>query len=145
MERGVSKCWIISNGNTSYKSTDFIPVVAGDVYCTNIVFLGRREHFIMILQKQLLEAVYPTSGTSFTVPSGTGIAFIRLCTTNAIYTQVEASTLPPYLVHAVSLSAAGGYPPTVPTTTIDSRATLTRLQLLLKQCQAKLQLSLRRH
>jgi len=28
----------VPNGNPSYKSTDFIPVVAGDVYCTNIVF-----------------------------------------------------------------------------------------------------------
>jgi len=57
------------------------------------------------------------------VPSGTGIAYIRLCTTNAVYNQtVSPPTYPPYIVHAASLSAAGGYfPPNASTSTLDSQ------------------------
>lgn len=115
----------VPNGNTSYKSTDFIPVVAGDVYCTNIVFAGQARTFYYDSAKAVVgSGVLLTSGTSFTVPSGTGIAYIRLCTTNAIYTQVEAPPLhPPYLVHAASLSEAGGYfPPNASTLTLDSQS-----------------------
>ena len=115
----------VPNGNTSYKSTDFIPVVAGDVYCTNIVFAGQSRTFYYDSAKAVVgSGVALTSGTSFTVPSGTGIAYIRLCTTNAIYNQVEALPLyPPYLVHAASISAAGGYfPPTALTVTLDSQS-----------------------
>ena len=112
----------VPNGNTSYKSTDFIPVVAGDTYCTNIVFTGQSRTFYYDSAKAVVgSGVALTSGTSFTVPSGTGIAYIRLCTTNTVYNQtVSPPTYPPYIVHAASLSAAGGYfPPNVSTSTLD--------------------------
>ena len=131
----------VPNGNTSYKSTDFIPVVAGDVYCTNIVFAGQARTFYYDSAKAVVgSGVLLTSGTSFTVPSGTGIAYIRLCTTNAIYTQVEAPPLyPPYLVHAVSLSAAGGYfPPTASTTTIDSQSDIDAITAIAKAVPSKI-------
>jgi hypothetical protein len=49
---------------------------------------------------------------SFVVPDG--VSYVRLCTTDTVYNQVAAHPLyPPYLVHAASLGAAGGYvPPT---------------------------------
>ena len=112
----------VPNGNTSYKSTDFIPVVAGDVYCTNIVFSAFTFYYNSA-KAVVGSGVALTSGTSFTVPSGTGIAYIRLCTTNAVYNQtVSPPTYPPYIVHAASLSAAGGYfPPNASTSTLDSQ------------------------
>jgi lysophospholipase L1-like esterase len=89
-----------------YKYTDFIPVVAGDTYCTNIVFQTRTVYYNS--EKSVVgSAVALTSGMPFTVPSGTGIAYIRLCTTDAVYNDK------PYIVHAATLGAAGGYvPPT---------------------------------
>ena len=131
----------VPNGNTSYKSTDFIPVVAGDVYCTNIVFAGQARTFYYDSEKAVVgSGVLLTSGTSFTVPSGTGITYIRLCTTNAIYTQVEAPPLhPPYLVHAVSIAAAGGYvPPTASTTTIDYQGDIDAITAIAKAVPSKI-------
>lgn len=125
----------VPNGNTSYKSTDFIPVVAGDVYCTNIVFAGQARTFYYDSAKAVVgSGVLLTSGTSFTVPSGTGIAYIRLCTTNAVYNQtVSPPTYPPYIVHAASLSAAGGYfPPTASTTTLDSQGDIDAITAIAK-------------
>lgn len=123
----------VPNGDTSYKSTDFIPVVAGDTYCTNIVFQARTFYYDSA--KAVVGAgVLLTSGASFTVPSGTGIAYIRLCTTNAVYNQVAAHPLyPPYLVHAASLGAAGGYfPPTSSSVTLDSQGDIDAITAIAK-------------
>ena len=129
----------VPNGDTSYKSTDFIPVVAGDTYCTNIVFQTRTFYYNSA--KAVVGAGYPlTSGASFTVPSGTGIAYIRLCTTNTVYNQVAAPPLyPPYLVHAASLGAAGGYfPPTSSSVTLDSQADIDAITTIVKAAPSKI-------
>lgn len=129
----------VPNGNTSYKSTDFIPVVAGDTYCTNIVFQTRTFYYDSA--KAVVGAgVLLTSGASFTVPSGTGIAYIRLCTTDTVYNQVAAHPLyPPYLVHAASLDAAGGYfPPTSSSVTLDSQADIDAITTIVKAAPSKI-------
>lgn len=129
----------VPNGNTSYKSTDFIPVVAGDTYCTNIVFQTRTFYYDSA--KAVVGAgVLLTSGASFTVPSGTGIAYIRLCTTDTVYNQVAAHPLyPPYLVHAASLGAAGGYfPPTSSSVTLDSQADIDAITTIVKAAPSKI-------
>ena len=131
----------VPNGNTSYKSTDFIPVVAGDVYCTNIVFAGQSRTFYYDSAKAVVgSGVLLTSGASFTVPSGTGIAYIRLCTTNAVYNQtVSPPTYPPYLVHAASLAAAGGYyPTTASTVTLDSQSDIDAITAIAKAVPSKI-------
>ena len=129
----------VPNGDTSYKSTDFIPVVAGDTYCTNIVFQTRTFYYNSA-KAVVGSGVTLTSGTSFTVPSGTGIAYIRLCTTNAVYNQVEAPPVyPPYLVHAASLGAAGGYfPPTSSSVTLDSQADIDAITTIVKAAPSKI-------
>lgn len=131
----------VPNGNTSYKSTDFIPVVAGDTYCTNIVFVGQSRTFYYDSAKAVVgSGVVLTSGASFTVPSGTGIAYIRLCTTNAVYNQtISPPTYPPYIVHAASLSAAGGYfPPTASTVTLDSQSDIDAITAIAKAVPSKI-------
>lgn len=131
----------VPNGNTSYKSTDFIPVVAGDTYCTNIVFVGQSRTFYYDSAKAVVgSGVVLTSGASFTVPSGTGIAYIRLCTTNAVYNQtVSPPTYPPYIVHAASLSAAGGYfPPNASTSTLDSQSDIDAITAIAKAVPSKI-------
>ena len=131
----------VPNGNTSYKSTDFIPVVAGDVYCTNIVFAGQSRTFYYDSAKAVVgSGVLLTSGASFTVPSGTGIAYIRLCTTNAVYNQtVSPPTYPPYIVHAASLDAAGGYyPTTASTVTLDSQSDIDAITAIAKAVPSKI-------
>ena len=129
----------VPNGNTSYKSTDFIPVVEGDTYCTNIVFAGQTFYYDSA-KAVVWGSVSLTSGAPFTVPSGTGIAYIRLCTTNAVYNQtVSPPTYPPYIVHAASLSAAGGYfPPTASTVTLDSQSDRDAITAIAKAVPSKI-------
>lgn len=129
----------VPNGNTSYKSTDFIPVVAGDTYCTNIVFQTRTFYYNSA-KTVVGSAVALTSGAPFTVPSGTGIAYIRLCTTNTVYNQtVSPPTYPPYIVHAASLSAAGGYfPPNASTSTLDSQGDIDAITAIAKAVPSKI-------
>ena len=128
---GLLSATTISN-TAGYKYTDFIPVVAGDTYCTNIVFQTRTVYYDSA-KSVVGSAVALTSGVPFTVPSGTGIAYIRLCTTDAVYNDK------PYIVHAASLSAAGGYvPPTASTTTIDSQGDIDAITAIAKAVPSKI-------
>lgn len=120
-----------------YKYTDYIPVVAGDTYCTNIVFQTRTVYYDSA-KSVVGSAVGLTSGVSFVVPDG--VSYVRLCTTDTVYNQVEAPPLyPPYLVHAASLGAAGGYfPPTSSSVTLDSQADIDAITTIVKAVPSKI-------
>jgi len=120
-----------------YKYTDYIPVVAGDTYCTNIVFQTRTVYYDSA-KSVVGSAVALTSGVSFVVPDG--VSYVRLCTTDTVYNQtVSPPTYPPYIVHAASLSAAGGYfPPNASTSTLDSQSDIDAITAIAKAVPSKI-------